>query len=448
MATHDPTLPPQPFSIAIIGGGLGGLALAIGLSKQNVRIHIYEAAPAFSEIGAGVAFGPNSIRALELIDPRLLEGYKRHATYNEDVERETTFVSLRLGMPVKKLRRDSVGPASERMGGNGEVGDLICHLDDEQEICKRTGTQTRSCIHRARLLDELIELVPRDITSFKKSLVSAEQMPDNGGVLLKFSDGTEATADAVVGCDGIKSKVREAMYGDKIKPRFCEEYAYRVMPSKAVAESVLGRELTVNGQMYCGYGRYAISYPVERGEMTNIVGFVRTPGVTWDSDEPWQIPATKAEMMEDLKGLPPGILELLGKNPNLQRWGLFDLGHDQKYHKGRICLMGDAAHGTTPHLGAGAGMAMEDAFILSNMIGMAKSVADVEKAFETYDAVRRPRTQELIRRSLVTAQDYCFSNTEISDSLEDMVRDVKKNFFWVWHEDLEKELELAKSLMM
>ncbi|KAH8707114.1 hypothetical protein GQ44DRAFT_777503 [Phaeosphaeriaceae sp. PMI808] len=85
------------YPIAIVGGGLGGLALAVGLIKHGVHIHIYEAAPAFSEIGAGVAFGVNSTTALHLIDPRLLEGYKKHATFNASPDSENTFVTLRRG---------------------------------------------------------------------------------------------------------------------------------------------------------------------------------------------------------------------------------------------------------------------------------------------------------------------------------------------------------------
>lgn len=110
----------ETFPIAIVGGGLGGLALAIGLLRYGVKVHIYEASAAFSEIGAGVTFGANATTALHLIDPRLLEGFMKHATFNTDPERDDTFNTIRWGM-------------DERRTHGSKAGDLAFHQNDSYQ---------------------------------------------------------------------------------------------------------------------------------------------------------------------------------------------------------------------------------------------------------------------------------------------------------------------------
>jgi hypothetical protein len=161
MGSINGMTPTKPFNIAIVGGGLGGVALAIGLIKQGVPTHIYEAAAGFGEIGAGVIFGPNSARALNLIDPAMLHGFKKCATFNESADRIHTWLSWRYGM-------------DSRDGNGKKCGDLIWHLEDEESVKLGYGTRTRCGVHRARFLDELVKLIPDSIVSFQKSLVGIE----------------------------------------------------------------------------------------------------------------------------------------------------------------------------------------------------------------------------------------------------------------------------------
>jgi hypothetical protein len=143
----------KPFTIAIVGGGIGGLALAIGLRHQGISVQIYEAASAFAEIGAGIAFGPNAISAMTLIDPAIREAFRRLATKNGFEEETETWINFR------------------------------CGLGEPTMIAKvRTGDQEKtglSSVHRARFLDELAALIPKDISHFGKRLLSfqTEQMP-------------------------------------------------------------------------------------------------------------------------------------------------------------------------------------------------------------------------------------------------------------------------------
>lgn len=161
--------------IAIVGGGLGGLALAIGLAKYGIKVHIYESTAAFSEIGAGVSFSVNTMTALQLIDPRLFEGYMKHATFNAGRKHDSTFFTVRWGM-------------DERKESGHKPGDLMWDLVDKRSLDDTTTSKARarSCIHRTRLLDELVALLPKNIATFGKSFEDVAQLGD-GTLQLRFA---------------------------------------------------------------------------------------------------------------------------------------------------------------------------------------------------------------------------------------------------------------------
>lgn len=423
------------YPIAIVGGGLAGLALAIGLQKHGIEFHIYESARCFSEVGAGIAFGINSLSALQLIDDRLLEGYKKHATFNDDPKHEVTFLSLRYGM-------------DPRNGSGAKSMDLMWHLKDGWAAAeaKRLGVRIRSCIHRAKLLDELVELLPEGVTSFGKNFQEYKELAD-GTLELRFGDGTTVLASAVIGCDGVKSKVREAA-GLDIRPSYVGEYAYRALIPRPEAEKALGAELVQNGQLYCGYGAHIVSYPVEHGAFTNMVAVPHDPDSpgSWDAVD-WTAPATQEDVARDFEGWDPVLIELFQKYCQPAKWRLFNTRHSSPYFKGRVCLMGDSAHATTPTLGAGAGMAMEDAYVLSNLIAAARHSSNIEEAFRVYDTVRRPRTQQLIEDSRHASLAVGFVDDAMTDDVE-KIRDAYEGWYRrLWHVDLEKQLDQARLLL-
>ncbi|KAF3002085.1 hypothetical protein E8E13_009597 [Curvularia kusanoi] len=424
------------FPIAIVGGGLGGLALAVGLLKHGINVHIYEAAEAFSEIGAGVAFGINSITALHLIDPKLLEGYKKHATFNADADRASTFMSFRWGV-------------DEANQTGHKAGDAMFNLDDEwhPNRAEDFGVRTRSCIHRARLLDELVALLPDDVTSFRKSFVAADQQED-GTLEIRFADGTTAEASALIGCDGIKSKVRELVCGTGVSATYAGEVAYRAMVPKTHAEKALGADLALNGTIYCGYGGYIVTYPIENCDFVNMVAIPHDPGKAWIWDrENWTVPATTTDLRKSFVGWLPSLIDIISDHLMPSKWALFDLQHDASYFKDNICLLGDSAHATTPHLGAGAGMAMEDAYVLSQLIATTGDIAHIAKAFRAYDAVRRPRTQKCIEESRNAAMAMDFLEPHVADDTSALEKALKSSYKWLWHEDLESQVRGAKALL-
>lgn len=424
------------YPIAIVGGGLGGLAVAVGLIKHGINVHIFEAAQKFSQVGAGVAFGPNSVKALSLIDEALLEGYKRYATFNEDPIYDSSFICLRWGM-------------DERRENGKKAGDLMGHIEDERhdEIAKGLGVKTRSCIHRARLLDVLVSLIPEKITSFGKEFERVEEQPD-GTLKLYFADGSTAMASAVIGCDGIKSKVRKVVCGPNTEPGYQKEYALRAVVPRSEAESVLGSDLTANGQLYCGYNAYIVTYPIEQGSLINMVAIPCETGEpsTWNDD--WIAPATKEDFYRHLEGFYPPVVGLMHEHFLPQKWGMFDVEHDEPYYKNRVCLLGDSAHAGLPHIGGGAGMALEDAYILSNLIAHVQDVGHIERAFIAYDSIRRPRTQQHIKRSRYSGLLVRLMADDIGDDWMALKETLEKSCFnWLWHENLEAQLKHAKALI-
>lgn len=227
-----PTAPQNPFSIAVAGGGggIGGLALAIGLRHQDVPVHIYEAAPAFAEVGAGVAFGRNAMRAMSLIEPAIEAGFQRRATTNGWRDKQKTWFDVSYGM-------------DSRNGNGKKAGDLICPVTTAWE-------PAQGSIHRARFLDELVGLVPEGCASFGKRVEVVEET--EGGARLRFRDGTSAEHTAVIGCDGIKSRTRKIVLGEgraESTAVFTGKYAYRGLVPMEKAVGLLGEELAQNGQM-------------------------------------------------------------------------------------------------------------------------------------------------------------------------------------------------------
>ncbi|KAL1632269.1 hypothetical protein SLS56_003849 [Neofusicoccum ribis] len=433
---------PKPFAVAVVGGGLGGVVLAIGLLAHRVPVHVYEAAKSFGEIGAGVAFGPNSVRSLGLISPDLLEAYVKHATFNASPELERTFLSFRRGMAAQRDRRDSLADRETE----ARAGQFLFGLDSKESGTNRTGLPTRCCVHRAKFLDEIVKLLPEGTTSFNKSLTKIDELTEGGGVRLHFSDGTSATADAAIGCDGIRSKARQYVHGPEAQPVFSGDYAYRAMVPSEAFEEVMGRELTFNGQLYVGHGGYIITYPVEHGKLINVVASRSSPGSTW-SHEAWLLPSTKEGMMAELRGWHPALVEFLSLYGTKEKWALFDYRHGHTYHRRRVCLLGDAAHAMTPHLGAGAGQAMEDAYVLSNLLGKAENAEDLPDVFQAYDAVRRPRTQQVVEWSRLNGLAFSCLEDGVSDDIAKIEAVAGQRFQSVWNEDLPLQLAAAKTRM-
>lgn len=406
------------FSIAICGGGISGLAFAVGLLRQGVPFHLYEGAQGFAEIGAGVSFGPNSIRAMSLIDPKIKEGYDRRSTGNAWEEKKDCWFDFRYGMDFK----------------NRKAGEWFHSVR-----APKTG---QNSVHRAHFLGELVKLIPEENVSFGKKVEAIDQMENE--IKIIFQDGSSAVASAVVGCDGIKSKVRQLLLGnDDVAAHavFTGKYAYRGLVSMERAVDLLGDELACNSQMYCGYGGHVLTFPIEKGKTMNVVAFRSKSDGKWE-DKQWVLPMKKKDMEADFEHWGDSVRNILSLMEKPDVWALFDHPPARTYWEGRVCLLGDSAHASTPHQGAGAGMALEDAYVLSKLLGQTQAPSDIEKAFRSYDIKRRERTQKLVTTSREAGCIYEFHGEGIGDDIVTMKENLDQRYAWIWNEDLEKTSNL------
>ncbi|EKD19231.1 mannitol 1-phosphate dehydrogenase [Drepanopeziza brunnea f. sp. 'multigermtubi' MB_m1] len=420
-ATKDPK---RDFHVAVCGGGIGGLCMAIGLLHQQVSCTLYEAAPAFAEIGAGVSFGPNAVRAMSLIDPAIKAGYDKIATSNTAPEKKQCWFDFSLG---------------HKDAACGEAGTPVAEVV--------AGEVGQSSVHRAHFLDQLVQLVPAGVAQFGKRLKDVEQVGEK--MKLTFHDGTTAEADAVIGCDGIKSRARHILLGrdhEAASARFTGKYAYRGLIPMEKAVDALGRDLAGNSQMYMGRHGHVLTFPIEGGKTMNVVAFQSKADGKWENEK-WVLPMKKEDMFRDFEGWGESVQRILSLMEKPDVWALFDHPPAPTYFKGRLAILGDAAHASTPHQGAGAGQAIEDAFVMSNLLGQVKSVDEIEKAFYAYDAVRRPRSQKVVTTSREAAALYEFEDESMGTDLEKIRKRLLERYDWIWNEDLPQQLKKAQDLM-
>ncbi|EKG16053.1 Aromatic-ring hydroxylase-like protein [Macrophomina phaseolina MS6] len=252
----DPASSPKKLDIAIIGSGIAGLAVAIGLLRANIAVTIYEAANAFYETGVGLGLAPNALKALHLISPEMKKEVDKITMTNAWPSKKNNFMEARRGVSINGVSPDdSKGlPASV------------------YSVQAPNGLLT---VHRARLLELLCSLVPDGMTTFNKRLDDITPQAD-GRVLLAFRDGSAAVHDAVIGCDGVKSRARQVLLGEEhaaANACFSGKYAYRGLLAADKAVEIVGEELALNNQLYLGHHGHVVTYPIEKGTLVN----TRTP---------------------------------------------------------------------------------------------------------------------------------------------------------------------------
>ncbi|KAL5119254.1 hypothetical protein ACEQ8H_002741 [Pleosporales sp. CAS-2024a] len=435
----------KPLSVAIIGGGIAGLTLTIGLLKHAPHIHItlYESAAAFGEIGAGVGFESVMVRTMARIDARIAQAFKKCNLGNTVTEPPRWF-TVRIG-DERKVIHDSQDKVILERGSNGNP----IRLGEELFVMPaRPGP--RGGVHRAQFLDELVKLVPDGIAQFNKRLLNVTEAADGSGdAVLHFADGTTARHTAVMGCDGIKSRTRALVLGDSnasAAATFTGKYAYRGLIPMDKAVEIMGSDEPRMPQMYVGYHGHVLTFPIANGTIMNVVAFSSRP--TW-TDSKWVVQTSHEDMLEDYKHWIPEVRAIMANVQSPDIWALFNHLPAPTYFciKPLICLVGDAAHASTPHQGAGAGMCIEDVYILSGLLSQCKSKSDVEKAIHAYDVTRRPRSQKLVKTSREAGMLWDLEAEGIQDDLLAMEQNALERMGWIWDYDITQDLDRARGMM-
>jgi salicylate hydroxylase len=415
----SPNLP-----IAIIGGGLTGLACSIDLTRRGLTHTIYESAKYYQQDGAGVVLDPAAMAALGQIDPGLRERLNSCALRNWDKDKSEwskeskSWLTFRHGMATVPM--STVDAVGNKTPGFGSV------IADTQ-ACGPTEVGRRGVL-RETLVEKMIGLIPTGTTKFGKHLVGLE---DYGiAVKLTFRDETWAWASAVLACDGIGSVVRRTvLWSDpaSIEPAFAGEYCYRTLIPMEHAQSILGDERARTGNIFSGYQGYVAIYPVlwQQHEFVNMTAVRRHRDNTWPDVETWRQPCTMESVLEDFKGWGSDIMGLLKTINKPEKFALFDSQPAKTYTKGLLCLLGDAAHASTPHQGDGAPMAFEDACIVGHLLQKARDPRGIKRAFHVFNKVRRARTQHLVFTSRAAGQFFEFANGGIMNNIDKIRKDLK-----------------------
>jgi salicylate hydroxylase len=339
-------------SIAIIGGGIGGLAAAASLSRAGFDVGVYEQARALGEVGAGINIGPNASRLLHRlgIAEALGEAGIRPVTFDQRRWDDGRF-----------LLRAPLGEAVEAEFGAPYY-----------------------TFHRSDLHGTLASAVPPDRVHLAHRLT---RLVDHGDrVEAHFDNGTSIAADALIGADGIHSVVRHALFGPE-NPRFTGCVAYRgLVPAERLIH--LGLERTT--QIWMGPGRHFVHYFVSAGRLVNFVAV--TEEDRW-LRESWVDRGEVADALAAFAGWHNQVCSIIGAADETYKWGLFDRSPLPRWSVDRVTLLGDSCHPMLPFMGQGAAQAIEDAATLKGCL--LKFPGDVPAALRLYERLRLPRASRL-----------------------------------------------------
>src|SRR5215472_15926772 len=361
--------------VAIIGGGIGGLTAANALSRAGIEVTVYEAAAELKEIGAGVALHPNAMKVLRAIG-------------------------------VEGNVREVAGQSSWQVMRNWKTGRVIARTSRDQQLT--TFGIAGATAHRADLLDVLAGALPAGLVTLGKRCTQVR--PDGDTAVARFADGGEIEAGVIVGADGIHSPVRASLFGPDA-PRFTGKICYRsVVPTAAVR----GTRPRAEGAQWLGPHGTIVLYPLRGEELINVVCHYDDASYRHES---WIAECGREEVLERYAGWHESLLRLFAAAQTWYKWALYDRDPIPRWTRGRVTVLGDAAHPMLPYLGQGACQAIEDGAVLATALKAEPD--DPELALQRYERTRRPRASRVV----LAARARGLSN-HLSSPLAAMKRDV------------------------
>ena len=340
-------------SIAIVGAGMGGLATAATLRSIGMKVDVYEQAPRFERIGAGIQMMPNSMKVLRQIGI-------------EDSLLQSSF------KPYSHLNRE------------WNTGEILRELPMPEELFG----PPYLCMHRADLTTALSSVIPSDVIHFNKKLVDLDETAS--GVKLRFEDRTSAVADAVVGADGVHSLIRELVVGPD-QPIHKGRIAYRAVFS---ADRLVGEVIGSSRTKWWGPDRHIVIYYVtaKRSEVYFVTS-VPEPA-DWVTPESWSAKGDVSELRDAYENFHPDVRAVLAACPDCHKWAILEREPLPKWSDGQVVLLGDACHPMTPYMAQGAATSIEDAAVLARCIESVDG-DDLPLAFRLFEANRKPRTARI-----------------------------------------------------
>ncbi|OTA02929.1 hypothetical protein A9Z42_0033560 [Trichoderma parareesei] len=436
-----PTPSPETFTIAIVGGGIGGLSMALSLSTQipslSKNITVYEQAPAYKEIGAGIGIGVNASRIL-----------KRYGVY----------------AAANAISGDRNGiHRSLRRWDNGEEIVSVGAMDDDSS----DGVRQLS-VHRAEFLqvlydhlratsDARLETNKRAVEIIATDDDDDDDYSKHGKTTIRFADGSSASADLVIACDGIHSNVRRQFNSkdpSDLHPRYSGRVCYRgLLPLSAVERDWPYDSFAVS---WLGPDRHFLVFPISRNKTLNVVAFVTKPeDQLGDLRESWSSTAPRAEVEAEFAGWEDTVQRIVrAMEPNPGKWKLNDreLLDQWVYLDGRVVLSGDAAHAMLPHQGSGAGHAIEDSFVMGQAVKafFENPSLGLETYMKLYQETRLPRAQKAQLTSRQAGDVYEMQGPEFAGLVFEQRLQVihdkfKDRMTWVWGHDLEADFNATRT---
>ena len=342
--------------IAVIGGGIGGLAASLSLYRAGFAVDVYEQAAELNEVGGGINMGPNAARILyrlglgDALDRDAVQPLSAHVRRWDD---------------GRTLQKAALNPISAELYG---APHLTVHRADLQRVIASALPQ--ECIHLGHRLIGLVDHGDR---------VEAE-----------FANGNRIAADVLIGADGIHSTVRTLLFGEEA-PTFAGCVAYRgLVPAERIADLGLER----GNQSWLGPGGHLVHYFVSGGRLLNFVGW--TEHDSWNRED-WTDRATIERALAAFAGWHPQIRRIISEAGTCFIWALFDRDPLPCWSAGRVTLLGDACHPMYPFMAQGAAQAIEDGACLAALLASGGNPVATLRRYEELRLPRVTRLQEMSR---------------------------------------------------
>jgi salicylate hydroxylase/6-hydroxynicotinate 3-monooxygenase len=340
----------QKLSVAIVGAGIGGLAVAAALRKFFIEPVIYEQADAFARVGAGIQQSPNAVKAHRWLG----------------IEERTRAVAF---APLTSLNRDAL---SGKVTNDHPLG---------REVELRYGAPYLT-MHRGDLHEALASIVPAETIRRGKKLTGIAE--HGARVALTFADGSEVEADAVIGADGVHSPIRDYVAGPE-QARFTGRLAYR---TTFPASLLRGVEIGTSRTKWWGKDRHIVIYFVTAKRDEVYFTTSQPERADWMTKESWSMKGDLGELRNAFSLFHSDVQKVLAAAPEVHKWGIYERDPLPTWSKGNVVLLGDACHPMTPYMASGAAMALEDAVVLARAIDESDTL---DSAFRLYEQTRKPR---------------------------------------------------------